>query len=111
MLDRLKASLFGNGGGGDPTEGRPLPGHVLYHFTTCPFCVRVRSAAHRLGFDLEMKNIRADVEARQELIEGGGSQQVPCLRIEGDDGAVEWLYESADIVRYLEQRAAEPAPV
>jgi len=29
---------------------------------------------------------------------------VPCLRIEKADGAVEWMYESADINRYLERR-------
>jgi glutathione S-transferase len=36
-----------------------------------------------------------------DLIAGGGKDQVPCLRIENDDGDVRWLYESIDIVRYL----------
>ena len=31
-----------------------------------------------------------------------GRGTVPVLRIEGDDGEVEWLPESAEIVRYLE---------
>ncbi len=36
-----------------------------------------------------------------DLIAGGGKSQVPCLRIETENGDVRWLYESIDIVRYL----------
>jgi glutathione S-transferase len=86
---------------------RELSGLALYHFTTCPYCVRVRRALARLGLDeLELRDIRRDPEARRELIEGGGKGQVPCLRIEEDGGSVRWLYESADIVRWLEARFA-----
>jgi len=35
------------------------------------------------------------------LIQGGGKPQVPCLRIENEDGSIEWMYESDDIIRYL----------
>ncbi|REJ85399.1 MAG: glutaredoxin [Acidobacteria bacterium] len=114
MIERIARAvrrLAGSGGsppeeGGGERSGRPVQGLVLYHFTSCPFCVRVRVATSRLGIDLPMKDIRADPEARAELIEGGGSKQVPCLRIEEAEGGVRWLYESGDIVRYLEQRYA-----
>lgn len=86
---------------------RQLSGLTLYHFTTCPYCVRVRHALGRLGLDeLELRDIRRDPEARRELLQGGGKGQVPCLRIEDDDGSVQWLYESGDIVRWLESRFA-----
>jgi len=38
---------------------------------------------------------------RDNLIDGGGKSQVPCLRIESEDGAVQWMYESRDIINYL----------
>ena len=40
-----------------------------------------------------------------ELVEGGGRQTVPCLRIEAEDG-VRWMYESLDIMRYLDAQHA-----
>jgi glutathione S-transferase len=40
---------------------------------------------------------------RDELLQGGGKIQTPCLRIE-KDGSVEWLYESSAIISYLEKR-------
>lgn len=72
----------------------------LYHFESCPFCQRVRAVIDRLGLEIELRDIRADAAHRAALAEGGGSTQVPCLRIE-KDGDVQWLYESADIARYL----------
>jgi glutathione S-transferase len=103
MLEKLTRWVKNDGPEGPP---KPTPGLVLYHFTTCPYCVRVRRAVKRLGLDLPMKNIHADREAQQELVQGGGSQQVPCLRIESAQGSTQWLYESQDIVRYLEQHFA-----
>jgi glutathione S-transferase len=29
---------------------------------------------------------------------------VPCLRIEKEDGSSEWMYESKDIIAYLDER-------
>ena len=56
----------------------------LYQFQSCPFCVKVP-------------------QFRSELAEKGGRIKVPCLRIE-DNGNVQWMYESNDIIAYLEQR-------
>lgn len=33
---------------------------------------------------------------------------MPCLRIEGEKGQMQWMYESSDIVRYLEERLRNP---
>jgi len=48
-----------------------------------------------------MRDILLDREAYIDLSRGGGKGTVPCLRIERDTGDVEWLYESADIVEYI----------
>jgi glutaredoxin len=76
---------------------------VLYHFRTCPYCLRTRRAIDRLNIGIALRDIHRDATAYDELIAGGGRQTVPCLRI--DEGARQtWLYESGDIIRYLEQR-------
>ncbi|MCK0746012.1 glutaredoxin family protein [Chromohalobacter nigrandesensis] len=78
---------------------------ALYHFEGCPFCTRVRRVLQRLNVELALHDINRDPEARQALITGGGKKTVPCLRIERD-GAITWLYESRDIIDYLEKRFA-----
>lgn len=77
----------------------------LYQFDACPFCVKVRRAAKRLNLPLDTKDAK-QAQWEQALINGGGQRKVPCLRIEGDDGNVEWMYESSDIITYLEKRFA-----
>jgi len=84
-----------------------LPGHALYYFPTCPFCVRVRLGLWWRGLELPLRNIHADPAHRAALVEGGGKAQVPCLRIEEADGAVRWMYESGDILRYLRERTRD----
>lgn len=78
---------------------------VLYHFSSCPYCLRVRRAAHWLNIPLALRDIHIDAVARAALVAGGGRQTVPCLYID-DDVQGTWLYESADIVRYLDRRFA-----
>lgn len=82
---------------------KPTPGHALYHSQLCGFCTRVLQAARALGLELEVRDVDFEAGRRQELIVGGGKGQVPCLRIERTDGSVSWLYESADIARYLKE--------
>jgi glutathione S-transferase len=41
---------------------------------------------------------------REELKKYGGKIQVPCLRIKKEGGSDEWLYESNDIIKYLENK-------
>ena len=75
----------------------------LYQFFACPFCVKTRRALQRLNIAIETKDINKNQQYRSELEQGGGKTQVPCLRIEEGD-QVRWLYESSDIINFLEQR-------
>lgn len=75
----------------------------LYQLPACPFCVKVRRSMKRGGLNFSLKNINQDEKLRQELIEFGGKRTVPCLKIVGDDKQVTWLYESSDIIQYLQQ--------
>lgn len=78
---------------------------ALYQFETCPFCVKVRRAMKRLNLNIELKDARGNTQARNELIQQGGILQVPCLRIENPhNGTYQWMYESSDIIDYLEKR-------
>ena len=55
------------------------------------------------SINIELRDIMNDELARQELLQGGGKAVVPCLRIKNGD-SVDWLYESMDIIRYLDER-------
>lgn len=80
-------------------------GLSLYQLPACPFCVKVRRAMKRNGIVLPLKNINQSTQANTELVELGGKRKVPCLRIETGDNGVKWLYESSDIVAYLDKLA------
>ena len=54
--------------------------------------------------NIETRDVKRNPIAREELLAGGGELQVPCLRIEEGDGGCRWMYESDDIIRYLEGR-------
>lgn len=77
---------------------------VLYLSTVCPFCVTVLRAIRKLNLSIETRDILRSPSYRNELTDGGGVEQVPCLRIIREDGEDEWLYESGDIVQYLTNR-------
>jgi glutaredoxin len=77
---------------------------TLYQYQACPFCVKVRRAMKRQGLKIETRDVKRNDAAREELLAGGGDLKVPCLRIgEGERGA-QWMYESKDIIGYLEGR-------
>lgn len=77
---------------------------ALYQLPACPFCVKVRRSIKRNALKIELRNISCNDGFRQELISEGGKCTVPCLRIEKDE-KVQWLYESGDIVNYLQKIA------
>ena len=77
---------------------------TLYHYKACPFCVKVRRAMKRHSLKIETRDAKRCATSREELLTGGGALKVPCLRIEDASGAQHWMYESKDIVAYLEQR-------
>jgi glutaredoxin len=75
----------------------------LYQFFACPFCIKTRRAMYKLNLPMVKRNASEGSPYRDELLQGGGKIQTPCLRIE-KDGSVEWLYESSAIISYLEKR-------
>ncbi|HED17221.1 MAG TPA: glutaredoxin [Gammaproteobacteria bacterium] len=75
----------------------------VYQFYACPFCVKTRRALHRLNLTIALRDASKGSPYRDELQNGGGQIKVPCLRI--DEGEkTRWLYESNDIIAYLENR-------
>jgi glutaredoxin len=86
-----------------------LKGITLYQYKACPFCVKVRRAMKRQSLPVETRDAKRCTTAGEELLAGGGKLKVPCLRIEDGSGSVRWMYESGDIIRYLEERFAEAA--
>lgn len=79
---------------------------ALYQFRTCPFCLKVRREMKRLSLDIELRDAQHDERHRADLLQGGGEVKVPCLRYTDAQGQVQWMYESADIISYLQQRFA-----
>ncbi len=83
-------------------------GLALYQFSACPFCIKVRKEIARLGLNIETRDAQHDPQHRAALETGGGRIKVPCLKIRQDDGSERWLYESAEIKAWLQERF-EPA--
>ena len=75
----------------------------IYQFYGCPFCIKTRRIVHKLALPIEYRGAQVGSPYRTELEKEGGKVQVPCLRIENADG-VEWLYESSEIIDYLEEK-------
>ena len=74
---------------------------ALYHYPTCPFCLKTRRAIQRLSLNIELRDAQHDAGHRAALIAGGGKPQVPCLLIADAQGKPTWLYESSDINAWL----------
>lgn len=81
---------------------------VLYHFKTCPFCIKVRKEMYRLALPIEKRDAQHDAQHKAELLQGSGRDQVPCLKVTGADGQVQWIKESGTIISYLNQRFGTP---
>jgi glutaredoxin len=77
---------------------------ALYHFKTCPFCIKVRHEMARLSLPITLRDAQHDAAHRAELQQGGGKIQTPCLKIADGQGNVQWMYESGEIIKYLQQR-------
>lgn len=79
---------------------------ALYQFQTCPFCIRIRQEMRRLSLKIELRDAQHSAENRRLLTEQGGSGKVPCLQIRQADGSTKWLYDSRQIISYLQQQFA-----
>jgi glutaredoxin len=82
---------------------------ALYHYPTCPFCLKTRRTMQRLSLKIELRDAQHDEAHRAALIAGGGKPQVPCLLITDDQGQQTWLYESDAINAYLNSEFGETA--
>lgn len=58
----------------------------------------------RLSLNIETRDAKNNQQYRDELETNDGAIKVPCLRIEDDKGEYTWMYESSDIVQYLEKQ-------
>ncbi|WP_116474094.1 glutathione S-transferase N-terminal domain-containing protein [Zobellella maritima] len=81
---------------------------ALYQLPRCPFCIKVRRAMHKLNLPIELRNVNPGSPHREALQAGGGRVKSPCLRIE-ENGESRWMYESNDIIAYLQQRFGQQA--
>ena len=79
---------------------------VLYQFQTCPFCIKVKRNNKRLSLNIETRDAQHNPTYREELLHGGGKIKVPCLKIIDKKGKDHWMYESEDIMQYLQDRFA-----
>ncbi len=79
---------------------------ALYQFKSCPFCVKVRREMRRLSLNIALLDAQKDGPIRGDLLRGGGKAVVPCLKITDAQGNSEWMYESAQIIQYLNTRFA-----
>lgn len=80
-----------------------LQGLSLYQFFACPFCIKTRRAMHKMNLPVEKRSVSSGSPYRDELLIEGGKIQTPCLRIE-TEGEVRWLYDSSEIIQYLQKR-------
>jgi glutaredoxin len=80
--------------------------YELYQFKTCPFCIKVRKEIARNSLNITLRDAQNDPVYRQQLLEGGGKVKVPCLKIKEQDGKDKWIYESNEIIDFLEKKTA-----
>ena len=76
----------------------------LYVFMNCPYCKRVFDYMDQAGIQIPLRDVNADEDAYNTLLEVGGKIQVPCLFIDGKP-----MYESLDIIDWLKENVAGEA--
>ncbi|NRD74246.1 glutathione S-transferase N-terminal domain-containing protein [Shewanella sp. VB17] len=77
---------------------------ALYQYKACPFCVKVRRSMRKQGLNIVLLDAK-QAPHKDTLLDQGGYAKVPCLRIE-ENGDTRWMYESSDIIDYLDKRFA-----
>jgi len=76
---------------------------ILYNMEGSPYCRKVREALSELDLEHVVRNVPKGSPKRAALVDRGGKMQVPYLIDPNTDRA---LYESDDIVAYLEAEYA-----
>ena len=83
---------------------------ALYQFSPCPFCIKGRQEMRSLSLPIDKRDAQHNSANREQLLQGSGATQVPCLKITEADGQTRWLRDSGAIVAYLRERfAVRPA--
>ena len=80
---------------------------TLYQYKACPFSVKVRRSLKRLSLPVELRDPKRCATAKEELVAGAGKLKCPCLKIEDGEGEARWMFDSKDIIGYLEGRFTE----
>ena len=78
---------------------------TLYNMEGSPYCRKVREVLSELDLEHVVRNVPKGSPKREELARRGGKVQVPYL-IDPNTGTA--MYESDDIVAYLEGEYARP---
>ncbi len=73
----------------------------LFQAEKCPYCEKVRKKLNELGVSFVAHCPWNDEEQKERQMRLGGDNMVPFLYDEEEDVA---MYESDDIVEYLEER-------
>tara|TARA_B100000795_G_scaffold254834_1_gene226044 strand:+ start:717 stop:1088 length:372 start_codon:yes stop_codon:yes gene_type:complete len=76
---------------------------TIYQFEACPFCVKVRRFIWKNSLKINLKDAKNNKVFKSELVNEGGKHKVPCLKIEKLNSQTEWLYESAEIIKFLKK--------
>ena len=76
----------------------------LYQYKACPFCVKVRRKLRKYSLNIELKDAKNNSANKNDLKTLGGKLKVSCLRIENNKSDIQWLYESKDIINFLENK-------
>ncbi len=74
----------------------------LFQFEQCPYCQKVREKLTELDLDYICRNVPKGSDTRELLKKLGGQEQVPFL-VDTGSSEVTMMYESDDIVEYLEE--------
>jgi len=111
LLTNLSSALAGIPRLGAGSRYRPARSPAqpleLYSFEASPFCRIVREALSSLELAYRLRNVAAGSPGRDAFVERSGRMMVPWL---ADLNTGVELFESADIVAYLEQTYALDGP-
>ena len=113
VVDTISAGLatavrFGRGlrCRGGLQRGAVLKPLTLYNMEGSPFCRKVREVLCELDLEHVVRNLPKGSPKRAELVQRGGKMQVPYLV---DPNTGREMYESDDIVAYLESTYGPPS--
>ena len=79
----------------------------FYVLPGCPFCAKVENKLQELDLDYESRQVPRSRSERDEVAEVSGQRGVPVI-VDADNG-VDGMYESDDIVNYLERTYGDAA--